>query len=155
MRGVYSVIDQLSRTHLSTLERLIFHLVRYAGPGQLQARAGWSGILPTATAEAFGSAGSPRRWPQSCFSKGCCVDEGPLLCSGHLWFLQLCGASHHCRDVFLGAKGWLLPWECVRGLEVCLSPSKQDCTVEISSPLFIHDHVREVQWRCLHLWLLS
>ncbi|XP_010774490.1 unconventional myosin-IXa-like [Notothenia coriiceps] len=25
--GVYSVIDQLSRTHLSTLERLIFHLV--------------------------------------------------------------------------------------------------------------------------------
>lgn len=38
MRGVYSVIDQLSRTHLSTLERLIFHLVRYVGPGlQLQA----------------------------------------------------------------------------------------------------------------------
>ncbi|XP_065813032.1 unconventional myosin-IXAb isoform X1 [Labrus bergylta] len=30
MRGVYSVIDQLSRTHLSTLERLIFHLVRIA-----------------------------------------------------------------------------------------------------------------------------
>ncbi|XP_045083107.1 unconventional myosin-IXAb isoform X6 [Coregonus clupeaformis] len=28
IRGVYSVIDQLSRTHLSTLERLIFHLVR-------------------------------------------------------------------------------------------------------------------------------
>ncbi|NXX95728.1 MYO9A protein, partial [Centropus bengalensis] len=28
--GVYSVIDQLSRTHLSTLERLIFHLVRIA-----------------------------------------------------------------------------------------------------------------------------
>ncbi|XP_030630766.1 unconventional myosin-IXAb [Chanos chanos] len=28
VRGVYSVIDQLSRTHLSTLERLIFHLVR-------------------------------------------------------------------------------------------------------------------------------
>nr|XP_014346729.1 PREDICTED: unconventional myosin-IXa [Latimeria chalumnae] len=27
IRGVYSVIDQLSRTHLSTLERLIFHLV--------------------------------------------------------------------------------------------------------------------------------
>lgn len=37
MRGVYSVIDQLSRTHLSTLERLIFHLVRYVGPGQLWA----------------------------------------------------------------------------------------------------------------------
>uniref|UniRef100_A0A8C3LRF0 Myosin IXA n=1 Tax=Chrysolophus pictus TaxID=9089 RepID=A0A8C3LRF0_CHRPC len=30
VRGVYSVIDQLSRTHLSTLERLIFHLVRIA-----------------------------------------------------------------------------------------------------------------------------
>uniref|UniRef100_A0ABK0LIB3 Myosin IXA n=1 Tax=Rattus norvegicus TaxID=10116 RepID=A0ABK0LIB3_RAT len=30
IRGVYSVIDQLSRTHLSTLERLIFHLVRIA-----------------------------------------------------------------------------------------------------------------------------
>uniref|UniRef100_A0A3Q2VZY0 Myosin IXA n=1 Tax=Haplochromis burtoni TaxID=8153 RepID=A0A3Q2VZY0_HAPBU len=29
-RGVYSVIDQLSRTHLNTLERLIFHLVRIA-----------------------------------------------------------------------------------------------------------------------------
>lgn len=29
IRGVYSVIDQLSRTHLNTLERLIFHLVRY------------------------------------------------------------------------------------------------------------------------------
>uniref|UniRef100_A0A3Q2CG75 Myosin IXA n=1 Tax=Cyprinodon variegatus TaxID=28743 RepID=A0A3Q2CG75_CYPVA len=28
IRGVYSVIDQLSRTHLNTLERLIFHLVR-------------------------------------------------------------------------------------------------------------------------------
>ncbi|XP_061629301.1 unconventional myosin-IXAb-like isoform X6 [Phyllopteryx taeniolatus] len=28
--GVYAVIDQLSRTHLSTLERLIFHLVRIA-----------------------------------------------------------------------------------------------------------------------------
>ncbi|XP_062869423.1 unconventional myosin-IXAa [Trichomycterus rosablanca] len=27
VRGVYSVIDQLSRTHLNTLERLIFHLV--------------------------------------------------------------------------------------------------------------------------------
>ncbi|XP_036203731.1 unconventional myosin-IXa isoform X11 [Myotis myotis] len=27
IRGVYSVIDQLSRTHLNTLERLIFHLV--------------------------------------------------------------------------------------------------------------------------------
>uniref|UniRef100_A0A8D0GZ51 Myosin IXA n=1 Tax=Sphenodon punctatus TaxID=8508 RepID=A0A8D0GZ51_SPHPU len=30
IRGVYSVIDQLSRTHLHTLERLIFHLVRIA-----------------------------------------------------------------------------------------------------------------------------
>ncbi|XP_040888814.1 unconventional myosin-IXAa isoform X3 [Toxotes jaculatrix] len=30
IRGVYSVIDQLSRTHLNTLERLIFHLVRVA-----------------------------------------------------------------------------------------------------------------------------
>lgn len=30
LRGVYSVIDQLSRTYLSTLERLIFHLVRIA-----------------------------------------------------------------------------------------------------------------------------
>ncbi|XP_069078387.1 unconventional myosin-IXa isoform X3 [Pleurodeles waltl] len=30
LRGVYCVIDQLSRTHLSTLERLIFHLVRIA-----------------------------------------------------------------------------------------------------------------------------
>ncbi|XP_058256278.1 unconventional myosin-IXAa isoform X5 [Hemibagrus wyckioides] len=30
VRGVYSVIDQLSRTHLNTLERLIFHLVRIA-----------------------------------------------------------------------------------------------------------------------------
>uniref|UniRef100_A0AAY4E7H4 Myosin IXA n=1 Tax=Denticeps clupeoides TaxID=299321 RepID=A0AAY4E7H4_9TELE len=30
IRGVYSVIDQLNRTHLSTLERLIFHLVRIA-----------------------------------------------------------------------------------------------------------------------------
>ncbi|XP_044856493.1 unconventional myosin-IXa-like [Mauremys mutica] len=30
IRGVYSVINQLSRTHLSTLERLIFHLVRIA-----------------------------------------------------------------------------------------------------------------------------
>ncbi|XP_051545048.1 unconventional myosin-IXAb isoform X3 [Myxocyprinus asiaticus] len=28
VQGVYSVIDQLSRTHLCTLERLIFHLVR-------------------------------------------------------------------------------------------------------------------------------
>nr|XP_020461344.1 unconventional myosin-IXa isoform X2 [Monopterus albus] len=28
IRGVYSVIDQLSRSHLNTLERLIFHLVR-------------------------------------------------------------------------------------------------------------------------------
>lgn len=28
LKGVYTVIDQLSRTHLSTLERLIFHLVR-------------------------------------------------------------------------------------------------------------------------------
>ncbi|XP_042561479.1 unconventional myosin-IXAa-like [Clupea harengus] len=28
IRGVYGVIDQLSRTHLNTLERLIFHLVR-------------------------------------------------------------------------------------------------------------------------------
>lgn len=28
IRGAYSVIDQLSRTHLNTLERLIFHLVR-------------------------------------------------------------------------------------------------------------------------------
>ncbi|XP_036098988.1 unconventional myosin-IXa isoform X6 [Molossus molossus] len=30
VHGVYSVIDQLSRTHLNTLERLIFHLVRIA-----------------------------------------------------------------------------------------------------------------------------
>uniref|UniRef100_A0A8C3AVI1 Myosin IXA n=1 Tax=Cyclopterus lumpus TaxID=8103 RepID=A0A8C3AVI1_CYCLU len=30
IRGVYAVIDQLSRTHLNTLERLIFHLVRIA-----------------------------------------------------------------------------------------------------------------------------
>uniref|UniRef100_A0A8D0D3I6 Myosin IXA n=1 Tax=Sander lucioperca TaxID=283035 RepID=A0A8D0D3I6_SANLU len=30
IRGVYSVIDQLSRTHLNTLERLVFHLVRVA-----------------------------------------------------------------------------------------------------------------------------
>ncbi|XP_041822748.1 unconventional myosin-IXAa isoform X2 [Chelmon rostratus] len=30
IRGAYSVIDQLSRTHLNTLERLIFHLVRIA-----------------------------------------------------------------------------------------------------------------------------
>ncbi|KAK9393957.1 unconventional myosin-IXa-like [Crotalus adamanteus] len=30
IRGVYSVIDQLSRTHLNSLERLIFHLVRIA-----------------------------------------------------------------------------------------------------------------------------
>ncbi|KAE8617189.1 hypothetical protein XENTR_v10009004 [Xenopus tropicalis] len=30
VRGVYSVVDQLSRTHLITLERLIFHLVRIA-----------------------------------------------------------------------------------------------------------------------------
>ncbi|XP_015198980.2 unconventional myosin-IXAa isoform X3 [Lepisosteus oculatus] len=30
IRGVYSVIDQLSRTHINTLERLIFHLVRIA-----------------------------------------------------------------------------------------------------------------------------
>ncbi|XP_029313509.1 unconventional myosin-IXAa isoform X2 [Cottoperca gobio] len=30
IRGVYSVIDQLSRTHLNSLERLIFHLVRVA-----------------------------------------------------------------------------------------------------------------------------
>ncbi|KAM8973992.1 unconventional myosin-IXa isoform 2-T2 [Pelodytes ibericus] len=30
VRRVYSVIDQLSRTHLCTLERLIFHLVRVA-----------------------------------------------------------------------------------------------------------------------------
>ncbi|XP_021172023.2 unconventional myosin-IXAb isoform X2 [Fundulus heteroclitus] len=30
IRSVYSVIDQLSRTHLCTLERLIFHLVRIA-----------------------------------------------------------------------------------------------------------------------------
>ncbi|XP_060116388.1 unconventional myosin-IXa isoform X4 [Heteronotia binoei] len=30
IRGVYSVIDQLSRTHLHTLERLVFHLVRIA-----------------------------------------------------------------------------------------------------------------------------
>ncbi len=29
VQGVYSIIDQLSRTHLSTLERLIFHLVRW------------------------------------------------------------------------------------------------------------------------------
>ncbi|NP_001410713.1 unconventional myosin-IXAb [Danio rerio] len=28
VQGVYSIIDQLSRTHLNTLERLIFHLVR-------------------------------------------------------------------------------------------------------------------------------
>uniref|UniRef100_A0A8C7N6W2 Myosin IXA n=1 Tax=Oncorhynchus kisutch TaxID=8019 RepID=A0A8C7N6W2_ONCKI len=31
IRGVYSIIDQLSRTHLNTLERLFFHLVRIAG----------------------------------------------------------------------------------------------------------------------------
>ncbi|KAI5101352.1 unconventional myosin-IXa isoform X12, partial [Silurus meridionalis] len=30
VRGVYSVIDQLSRTHLNTLERIIFHLVMIA-----------------------------------------------------------------------------------------------------------------------------
>ncbi|XP_077057729.1 unconventional myosin-IXAa isoform X5 [Siphateles boraxobius] len=30
IRGVYSIIDQLSRTHLNTLERIIFHLVRIA-----------------------------------------------------------------------------------------------------------------------------
>ncbi|XP_037305515.2 unconventional myosin-IXAa isoform X6 [Pungitius pungitius] len=30
IRGVYSVVDQLSRTHLNALERLIFHLVRIA-----------------------------------------------------------------------------------------------------------------------------
>ncbi|XP_051898397.1 unconventional myosin-IXAa isoform X3 [Pristis pectinata] len=30
IRGVYSIIDQLSRTHVNTLERLIFHLVRIA-----------------------------------------------------------------------------------------------------------------------------
>ncbi|XP_048339141.1 unconventional myosin-IXa-like, partial [Sphaerodactylus townsendi] len=30
IHGVYSVIDQLSRTHLHTLERLVFHLVRIA-----------------------------------------------------------------------------------------------------------------------------
>ncbi|KAJ3593941.1 hypothetical protein NHX12_006274 [Muraenolepis orangiensis] len=30
LRGVYSMIEQLSRTHLNTLERLIFHLVRIA-----------------------------------------------------------------------------------------------------------------------------
>lgn len=29
VQGVYSVIDQLSRTHLNTLERLVFHLVRW------------------------------------------------------------------------------------------------------------------------------
>ncbi|XP_026856772.2 unconventional myosin-IXAb isoform X2 [Electrophorus electricus] len=28
VKGVYTVIDQLSRTHLNTLERLVFHLVR-------------------------------------------------------------------------------------------------------------------------------
>ncbi|KAJ7994672.1 hypothetical protein DPEC_G00251900 [Dallia pectoralis] len=31
IRGVYSIIDQLTRTHLNTLERLFFHLVRIAG----------------------------------------------------------------------------------------------------------------------------
>ncbi|XP_061671283.1 unconventional myosin-IXAa isoform X3 [Syngnathoides biaculeatus] len=30
IRGVYSIVDQLNRTHLNTLERLIFHLVRIA-----------------------------------------------------------------------------------------------------------------------------
>ncbi|XP_077375069.1 unconventional myosin-IXAa isoform X3 [Festucalex cinctus] len=30
IRGVYAIVDQLSRTHLNTLERLIFHLVRIA-----------------------------------------------------------------------------------------------------------------------------
>ncbi|XP_069758507.1 unconventional myosin-IXAa isoform X2 [Narcine bancroftii] len=30
IHGVYSIIDQLSRTHVNTLERLIFHLVRIA-----------------------------------------------------------------------------------------------------------------------------
>ncbi|KAM6980529.1 unconventional myosin-IXAa-like [Aplochiton taeniatus] len=30
LRGVYSIIDQLNRTHINTLERLIFHLVRIA-----------------------------------------------------------------------------------------------------------------------------
>ncbi|XP_072138219.1 unconventional myosin-IXAa isoform X1 [Mobula birostris] len=30
IQGVYSIIDQLSRTHINTLERLIFHLVRIA-----------------------------------------------------------------------------------------------------------------------------
>ncbi|XP_058484724.1 unconventional myosin-IXAa isoform X1 [Solea solea] len=30
IRGVYSIIDQLNRTHICTLERLIFHLVRVA-----------------------------------------------------------------------------------------------------------------------------
>ncbi|XP_048473063.1 unconventional myosin-IXAa isoform X2 [Rhincodon typus] len=30
IRGVYSIIEQLSRTHINTLERLIFHLVRIA-----------------------------------------------------------------------------------------------------------------------------
>ncbi|KAG7283767.1 hypothetical protein CRUP_034391 [Coryphaenoides rupestris] len=30
VRGVYSIIEQLSRTHINTLERLIFHLVRIA-----------------------------------------------------------------------------------------------------------------------------
>ncbi|XP_055518848.1 unconventional myosin-IXAa isoform X6 [Leucoraja erinacea] len=30
IQGVYSIIDQLSRTHVNTLERLIFHLVRIA-----------------------------------------------------------------------------------------------------------------------------
>lgn len=45
IRGVYSVIDQLSRTHLSTLERLIFHLVRWVGRCFCLARSPKGNIL--------------------------------------------------------------------------------------------------------------
>lgn len=100
MRGVYSVIDQLSRTHLSTLERLIFHLVRYVGSGQFRAMGRWSGILHTKIGE------TKSRWARereelsrpSCLPGGgpraispndACIDEQPPQRSGCSWYLSL------------------------------------------------------------------
>lgn len=48
VQGVYSVIDQLSRTHLNTLERLVFHLVRWDISTSWQ--PGWFYSMPVATA---------------------------------------------------------------------------------------------------------
>lgn len=138
VRGVYSVIDQLSRTHLSTLERLIFHLVRYVGPRQLWARKDAQTSFHTETTETksrwakereelLGPSCLPGGGPRAASPNDAHIDEQPLQRFGCLWCLWVCGASCHCRDALFGWEMLVgcLPWEHLRCLQVWLSPSSR------------------------------